>query len=119
MPVIDREVKVPKYRQVETELRREIEEALYQPGQKLPTDAELGVRFDTSRLTIIRALQDLQLEGLVERKAGSGTYVRRPAEQASKVFGLLVANQDQGDIFQPICQSIAGAAQAAGHVVLW
>jgi DNA-binding LacI/PurR family transcriptional regulator len=115
----DVDAKVHKYQQVQEQLRREIDNGVYGPGQKLPTDAELSVRFETSRLTIIRALQDLQVEGLVERKAGSGTYVRKPLEQASKVFGLLVANQDQGDIFQPICQAIAGAAQAAGHVVFW
>ena len=119
MPAADAEVKVRKYQLVRAELRREISDAVYQPGQKLPSDAELSVRFDTSRLTIIRALQDLQSEGLVERKAGSGTYVRRPVQQASKVFGLLVANQEQGDIFQPVSQAIVGAAQSAGHAVLW
>src|SRR5689334_20084278 len=101
MAVTETDVKPPKYQQVRAELRREIAAAVYQPGQKLPTDAELSARFDTSRLTIIRALQELQSEGLVERKAGSGTYVRRPS-QSSKVFGLLVAIQEQGDIFQPI-----------------
>jgi DNA-binding LacI/PurR family transcriptional regulator len=119
MPVTDAEVRLPKYRQVRAELRRAIADAAYVPGQKLPSDAELSIRFETSRLTVIRALQELQTEGLVERKAGSGTYVRRLVQPTSKVFGLLVANQDQGDIFQPICQAIAGAAQAAGHVVLW
>jgi GntR family transcriptional regulator, arabinose operon transcriptional repressor len=117
MAVTETDVKPPKYQQVRAELRREIAAAVYQPGQKLPTDAELSARFDTSRLTIIRALQELQSEGLVERKAGSGTYVRRPS-QSSKVFGLLVAIQEQGDIFQPISQAIVGAAQSAGHVVL-
>jgi len=119
MAATDTEVKLPKYQQIRGELRRAIERAVYLPGQKLPPDAELSIRFETSRLTVIRALQDLQLEGLVERKAGSGTYVRHTVPQTSKVFGLLVANQDQGDIFQPICQAVAGAAQASGHVVLW
>ncbi len=119
MSATDTEARVPKYQQVRGELRCEIAGGVYLPGQKLPTDAQLSVRFETSRLTVIRALQDLQAEGLVERKAGSGTYVRHAAQPTSRVFGLLVANQDQGDIFQPICQAIAGAAQAAGHVVLW
>src|SRR5512133_628994 len=100
MSTPDVDVRVHKYQQIREELRREIEEGVYGPGRKLPTDAELSVRFETSRLTIIRALQDLQVEGLVERKAGSGTFVRKPSEQVSKVFGLLVANNDQGDIFQ-------------------
>lgn len=111
--------KLSKYRQVGAELRREIAGSVYGPGQKLPADAALSARFQTSRLTIIRALQELQSEGLVERKVGSGTYVRHQTHQTSKVFGLLVANQEQGAIFQPICQSIARAAQAAGHVLLW
>jgi DNA-binding LacI/PurR family transcriptional regulator len=119
MPSAEAGIKIHKYQQVRTELRREIAEAVYQPGQKLPADAELSVRFETSRLTVIRALQDLQSEGLVERRAGSGTYVRRPARQTSQVFGMLVTAHEQGDIFQPICQAIAGAAQSAGHAVLW
>jgi GntR family transcriptional regulator, arabinose operon transcriptional repressor len=119
MDITDAHGKLPKYQKVRGELRRQIAEWVYQPGQKLPSDAELSARFQTSRLTVIRALQELQSEGLVERKVGSGTYVRRQPQQIPKVFGLLVANQEQGEIFQPICQSIAHAAQAAGHVLLW
>jgi DNA-binding LacI/PurR family transcriptional regulator len=119
MSSAEAEVQRHKYQQVRAALRREISDAVYEPGQKLPADAELSARFETSRLTVIRALQELQSEGLVERRAGSGTYVRHPQRAAAKVFGLLVAAHEQGDIFQPICQAIAAAAQAAGHAVLW
>jgi DNA-binding LacI/PurR family transcriptional regulator len=65
---------------------------------------------------------DLAREGLVERRAGSGTYVR--AEHVRDVsaglsFGLLIPELGQTDIFEPICQGMAEAPQAQGHALLW
>ena len=70
---------LPKYRQVFTALKREIQSGRWKPGDRLPSEAELVRTFGASRITVGRAVRDLQAAGLVERRAGSGTYVTAPA----------------------------------------
>src|SRR5437868_1915631 len=71
----------PRYRNIFESLSRDIMTGRYQPGQKFPSEAALVKRFGASRITVGHALRDLQHLGLVDRIAGSGTYVRSPAGQ--------------------------------------
>ena len=110
----------PKYRQVFENLSREILSGKYQAGQKFPSEAALVQQFRTSRITVGRALRELTQRGLVERIAGSGTYVRQShAGGGGLLFGLLIPDLGQTEIFEPICQGIAGAPQSSRHALLW
>ena len=44
------------------------------PGALMPSEAELVAQFGVSRMTVNRALRELQAEGLVERVQGVGTF---------------------------------------------
>lgn len=57
-------------------LRDEIVSGAHGPGDALPGELKLAERFAVSRVTIRRALEGLVADGLVERRAGSGTIVR-------------------------------------------
>jgi DNA-binding LacI/PurR family transcriptional regulator len=112
----------PKYQRVFDELRKEIVSGKYADGQKLPSEAELVKRFGASRITVGRAVRDLKIEGLVERRAGSGTYARFPKPGASSgglSFGLLIPDLGRTEIFEPICQGMADSSQAGEHALLW
>ena len=86
----------PKYRQVFETLSGDILSGKYQPGQKVPSEAALVQQFQTSRITVGRALRELADRGLVQRVAGSGTYVRRPSASGDGlVFGLLIPDLGQ------------------------
>src|ERR1700722_17835826 len=114
------EPRVPKYRQVFEKIARDIRGGKFQPGQRLPSEALLVQQFGTSRITVGRALRELKERGLVERVAGSGTFVpagRRAAEDL--VFGLLIPDLGETEIFGPICQGMAGAPQTTPHALLW
>jgi DNA-binding LacI/PurR family transcriptional regulator len=109
----------PKYQQIVHELRKAITAGEYKEGAKLPSEADLVKRFSTSRLTVQRALKELQHQQLIERRAGSGTYVRCTEKATHHVFGLLIPGLGETEIFEPICQGMARAGRAGGHALLW
>jgi GntR family transcriptional regulator of arabinose operon len=110
----------PKYQQVFEAIREAILSGRYEAGQKLPSEAHLLDEFGTSRITVIRALRELQQRGLVQRRAGSGTYVTDGAAAgASLLFGLLIPNLGETEIFGPICQGMAESSQRHKHALLW
>src|ERR1035438_1612844 len=111
---------VRKVRQMFDKLPPEILSGKYAPGQKFPSEAALVQQFGTSRITVGRALRELSQRGLVERVAGSGTYVGRGHVSAdSLLFGLLIPDLGTSEIFEPICQGIAAAPTASRHGLLW
>jgi GntR family transcriptional regulator of arabinose operon len=109
-----------RYQQIIEELIRDIHSGRFKPGQKLPSEAALVQKFNTSRITVGRALRELQTKGLIERRAGSGSYVAEN-ELPSKplLFGLLIPDLGETEIFDPICRGLASAPEAADHGLLW
>ncbi|MCA1733480.1 MAG: GntR family transcriptional regulator [Acidobacteria bacterium] len=107
-----------KYRKVLTTLRHEIEAGRWKEGERLPTEAELVARFGVSRITVGRALRELQVAGLIERRAGSGTF-RAPTSGRGLSFGLLIPDLGETEIFEPICQGMMASPYARDHALLW
>lgn len=64
------------YVRIAQDIRAQIEEGQWRPGDKLPTLAELAGLFGCSRATVREALSALRGQGLVEFRHGDGTYVR-------------------------------------------
>jgi DNA-binding LacI/PurR family transcriptional regulator len=57
---------------------------------------------------------------MVQRRAGSGTYVTDGiATNGSLLFGLLIPNLGETEIFGPICQGMAESCQLHKHALLW
>ena len=110
---------LPKYKQILDDLRREIQTGHHKPGDRLPSEADLGTRYDVSRLTIQRVFKELQIEQLIDRRAGSGTYVRKKHEVTGHLFGLLIPGLGETEIFEPMCQGMGKAGRSGGHALLW
>jgi GntR family transcriptional regulator len=72
---INRSIDVPLYAQVRDILREEI--GRMEPGRVIPSEPELLSRFDVSRITLRKAVDDLVTEGLLVRQQGRGTFVRK------------------------------------------
>ncbi|HTV02355.1 MAG TPA: GntR family transcriptional regulator [Luteitalea sp.] len=114
-------VAVPKYQVVFDALREEIESGRLAPGAKVPSEADLGERFGASRITVGRAMRDLQLLGLVQRRVGSGSYVKAPvrAPRSECTFGVLVPDLPDIEIFDPLVQRLVSCPEARPHAFLW
>ena len=110
----------PKYQKIYRALQREITSGRWKPGDRLPSEAELVRKFGASRITVGRAVRELQHAGFVERRAGSGTYVRglQPGVAALS-FGLLIPDLGETEIFEPICQGMMASPLAREHALLW
>ncbi|MFV0559686.1 MAG: GntR family transcriptional regulator [Enterococcus sp.] len=72
---------LPVYLQIHNQLKNEIESGVWEIGSRLPSERELAVKFNVSRMTLRQAIQTLADEGILERKIGSGTYVARQKVQ--------------------------------------
>lgn len=69
----------PKYQNLANWLKSQIASNELEDGSKLYSENELSEMFALSRQTVRQALRVLESEGIVERRRGSGTYVRRIA----------------------------------------
>ena len=112
-------MKSPKHQQIYKELLRAIDAGEYVAGQRLPSEADLVTRFATSRPTVARALQTLQHQGVIERRVGSGSYVRRAVAERSGLFALLIPGLAETEIFGPVCRQMSRCAQDSHHALLW
>jgi GntR family transcriptional regulator len=66
------------YARVEAVLTSDIAEGRLPPGSQLPTEDSLIIRFEVSRITVRRAIQNLVSRGLIEIRRGKGTFVAQP-----------------------------------------
>lgn len=82
---------IPLYYQLETLLREKIRSGDLTEGAKLPTENELIEQYGVSRVTVRQALAALVRDGLLERAAGRGTFVKRPRlmKEAARLTGFM------------------------------
>jgi GntR family histidine utilization transcriptional repressor len=73
------------YQQVQDWLRDGIRAGRWRAGDQLPTEAQLCAQFGLSRMTVNRALRELQLEGLIQREQGRGSFVAELSRVAAQL----------------------------------
>jgi GntR family transcriptional regulator len=91
MGVIRPESQTPKHRQHSNLLRERIDDGDFTPGDRIPSEAQLGLEHRLSRITVRQALSHLERDGLLERVPGKGTFVRRReshVERPSRLTGF-------------------------------
>jgi len=76
----------PLYYQIEQEILREIQDRQMQPGDRLPSEAEIANRYHVSRITSRRVLADLVTRGIAYSQQGRGTFVAFPRIQTMSGF---------------------------------
>lgn len=69
---------LPLYIQIADGLLERIEAGDLIPGEKLPPERELSQMLGVNRMTLRRSLQRLELQGLLDRRQGAGTYIAAP-----------------------------------------
>jgi GntR family transcriptional regulator of arabinose operon len=103
-----------KHIQLFEELGRAIQKGAYMPGQRLPTEAELMQQFGVSRTTVTRTLRDLEHQGVIRRRRGSGTFVKEIQQSVIAQFGMIVHGVEPGSIFLNVYEALARVTDRTG-----
>lgn len=78
-------MKTPLYRQIQANLKEKITSGAYEEGGLLPSENDLCVEFNATRMTVRQALNELVREGYITRHHGKGSTV----SASRKSLGLL------------------------------
>jgi GntR family transcriptional regulator len=84
---------------VQNELRQRIDRGELPAGARLPSEPERAAKLQVSRATLREALRAMELEGLVRRRQGSGTFVADHPRMANSLdvnFGVTDAIRAAG-----------------------
>lgn len=89
---------LPLYAKVETVLASSIADGSLPPGSQLPPEDSLIQRFDVSRTTVRKAIQNLAGRGLIEIRRGKGTFVAQPkiTQELTELSGFVEDMQALG-----------------------
>lgn len=113
----------PKHVVVSNDLREEIAAGKYKSTERFPSEHQLVKRFRVSRPTVARALRDLQAEGLIQRRAGSGTYlcdeVDRKGGIQTKQLSLIMPDLGVVEIFDVIAGELVSLSRTHDINLLW
>jgi GntR family transcriptional regulator len=85
--------KLPLYLQIESVLKSKILTGELKEGDRLPPENELSKQFGVSPLTVRQALSSLVGEGLLDRKPGVGTMVKKNLDE--KIVLTLSGKMDE------------------------
>jgi DNA-binding FadR family transcriptional regulator len=75
-------------------IRRQVSNGVLAPGERLPGNRELAASFGVSMGSVREAISMLSAEGLIETRAGRGTYVARAAGSAARIV------EDEGALYE-------------------
>lgn len=92
----------PLYRQIKTLILQGLESGEWRPGEAIPSETELALRFSVSQGTVRKAIDEMAAENLLVRRQGKGTYVasHNDADQRAK-FRFLRLIPENGQLEPP------------------
>lgn len=94
---IDFNSKIPYYIQLMDVIKNKINQGEWNPGDQLPSEPDLCETYSVSRTVVRQALREIELEGLIIRRKGKGTFVAEPKINESLVQKLTGFYQDMVD----------------------
>ncbi|MGL4406833.1 GntR family transcriptional regulator [Zoogloea sp.] len=90
----------PLYRQIKKLMVNSLQSAEWRPGQAIPSEQELALRFNVSQGTVRKAIDELAAENLLVRKQGKGTFVASHNDPRS-MFRFLRLVPTDGELVHP------------------
>lgn len=107
----------PRYQQIIEDLSTSIESGIYTPNGKLPSESDLMRLYDTSRITVTRALKEMEITGVIYRRKGKGSFAAPRRSAISKIISLVLPHKEgffSGG--QQYVRSITAACRENGYL---
>ena len=115
--MVSPETMSPPYQRVKHFLKQGLAAGRWPPGALMPSEAELTAEFSVSRMTVNRAIRELQAEGLVQRSQGVGTFAA-PLHKVSSTLTIRDLHDEiesRGHVHHAVVQ--IQRAEAAGEAL--
>ena len=107
---------LPKYQLLASKINDDIKNGLYREGDRLPSENELTSTFGLSRQTVRQALSLLERDGLISRRQGSGSLVKRVQLSPPPSHNVAVITTYIGEyIFPDILRGIEETLSASNY----
>jgi len=97
---------LPIYRQIVRQIRHAVASGTLTPGDKLPSQRELAAELVISHLTVKKAYEVLEADGLTVTARGRGTFVAEDTPRELK--------RESTDVLKKRAQELADAAKLLG-----
>jgi GntR family transcriptional regulator len=101
------------YQQIVNGLKREVSEGRLKPGASLPSFRQLAEDLLVSVITVKRAYEELEREGIIYRRQGLGTFVADLGHDRSREAKLNVAQE----LFREAAQEAAEAGLKQSEIL--
>ncbi|MDR2187733.1 MAG: GntR family transcriptional regulator [Azonexus sp.] len=102
----------PLYRQIKDFLIRSLEEGEWGPGDAIPSEGELALRFNVSQGTVRKAIDEMAAENMLVRRQGKGTFVATHDDPRS-FYRFLRLAPDEGKATAGVSEAFSCATVAA------
>ena len=69
---------ISRYEVIQKELTEKIQNGIFKPNERIPSEKEIVEQYGVSRITATKALTELSLNGYIYRIQGKGSFVNAP-----------------------------------------
>ncbi|QSS99592.1 phosphonate metabolism transcriptional regulator PhnF [Pontibacillus sp. ALD_SL1] len=73
--MLDKRSPMPMYYQIEEQIKQQIQQGEFAPGDMIPSERELSETYDVSRMTVRQSITNMVNDGILYREKGRGTFV--------------------------------------------
>ena len=108
---------IPLHHQVYLDLKSALDNEEWRPGDRLPSERELAVRYGCSVITVRHALGELAREQRIERTRGRGTYVLSPRIDRDIAGVMSFAEEMERRGLDPATKLVTSRLEPAGEAV--
>ena len=114
----DRESKAPIHQQLYSFIKERIEDGTYGEKEVIPSEKEMQENFGVSRITVRRAISDLEHDGYLRKIRGKGTFVepikkQKPLSSFSSFSGDAKVKGDKPGSIILMCKKVEASIKVA------
>lgn len=106
--------RLPIYQRLKDALTERIQDGAWKPGEAIPAESELASEFGVALGTMRKAIEGLVQQGLLERRQGRGTFVRR-ADLGNTLFRFFRHTGRGGKALVPTQRLVGRRTGVAGR----